>query len=283
MNAAGTATGGYGRLIVNVLITLVAVVSIYWLYQYLYAPADGQGVVLVIGKNQADKTINNSSGKPLNPIPATAFPAIFEGGQFSVEFWIYVNNWSVKNGQNKHIFSIGGQNFDTIRVYLAPFKSDLRVRVHTKDGSATATNGAMTENRFNDELPATDRKKTFSDNAMTFDSNLVNNEPICDIADLDLQRWLHVAVTVSNRTVDTYLDGKLARSCVLPSFYKVDQNYSANICDFGGFGGYVSNVTVYDYSLSPDIVYHNYMKGPGPAYNNITDFLKSFFIPDASV
>jgi len=286
MNATGTTTG-YGRLILNVLITLVAVVAVYWLYQYLYAPNDGQGVVILSGKNKADGTINNSSGKPLNPIPATAFPAIYEGGQFSVEFWIYVSNWSVKNGQNKHIFSLGGQSFDTIRVYLAPFKSDLRVRVHTKDGSAVSgslsAGGALSESRFNDELPATERVKTFSENAMTFDSNLVQNEPICDIADLDLQRWLHVAVTVSNRTVDTYLDGKLARSCVLPSFYKVDQNYTASICDFGGFGGYISNVTVYDYSLSPDIVYHNYMKGPGAAYNSFIDWLKSFFVPDANV
>ena len=272
MNAAATNTGLLGHL-KTVIVYLVVAVALYYLYQYFYSSSGGQGVVLLAGKNKADETLLRPDGKTaLNPITTSALPGIYEGGQFSVEFWIYISNWNVKLGKNKHIFSLGGQNFDTIRIYLAPFKSDLRVRVHTKE-----VGQVLTETSMINELPASNRQDTF--NNLNVDSQLTNPDQICDIADLDLQRWLHVVVTVSNRTVDTYLDGKLARSCVLPTFYKVDNNYMANILQYGGFGGYVSNVTVYDYSLSPDIVYHNYMSGPTVQAGSILDWLKSFFVP----
>lgn len=274
MNAAIGATTGILGVVKTVVIYLVVAVALYYLYQYFYgASTGGQGVVLLPGKNNAQGTLTQSDGKTsLNPISTSSLPGIYEGGQFSVEFWIYMSNWNVKLGKNKHIFSLGGQNFDTIRIYLAPFKSDLRVRVHTKE-----TGQVTSASRMSEDLPASNRQDTF--NNLNVDSQLSESEPICDIADLDLQRWLHVVVTVSNRTVDTYLDGKLARSCVLPTFYKVDNNYMANILQYGGFGGYISNVTVYDYSLSPDVVYRNYMSGPGGSSGSIIDWLKSFFVP----
>lgn len=273
MNASAGATTGVLSIVKNVVIFLVIAVALYYLYQYFYSGTSQQGVILLAGKNKADGELTKSDGKTaLNPITTASLPAIYEGGQFSVEFWLYLSNWNLKLGKNKHIFSLGGQNFDTIRIYLAPFKSDLRVRVHTKE-----TGQVITDSKMSEDLPASTRQATFND--LNVDSQLTESEPICDITDLDLQRWLHVVVTVSNRTVDTYLDGKLARSCVLPTFYKVDNNYMANILQYGGFGGYVSNLTVYDYSLSPDIVYRNYMAGPGAAARSILDWIKSFFVP----
>lgn len=287
MNVSRETTGvfSFAR---NLIIFLVFGLAIYYLYQYFYAVGSQQSYVLLAGKNKADSLLKKTDGKtPLNPITGTSLPGVYEGGQFSVEFWIYVSNWNIKLGKNKHIFSLGGQNFDTIRIYLAPFKSDLRVRVHTKEsnlqlGSGTGTamlSSSPVDKNMTEDLPASNRNSTFTD--LNVDSQLTASEPICDVADLDLQRWLHVVVTVSNRTVDTYIDGKLARSCVLPTFYKVDTNYMAYITEYGGFGGYISNVTLYDYSLSPDLVYHNYMAGPGAAAGTLWDWIKSFFVPSA--
>jgi hypothetical protein len=100
---------------------------------------------------------------------------------------------------------------------------------------------------------------------------------------LELQRWINITVAVNGRTVDVYFDGKLARSCVLPSFYKVDAGgYSANLLAYGGFGGEIATTTMYNTALNPEAVYRNYMAGPEPITNILT-WLQSFFTPSATL
>jgi hypothetical protein len=77
------------------------------------------------------------------------------------------------------------------------------------------------------------------------------------------------------------MDGKLARSCVLPSNYRVDGGgYSATLLGYGGFGGFIKNVNMYGGALAPDAVYTNYMVGPDQPVD-FWDYLKSFFDPDS--
>jgi hypothetical protein len=98
-----------------------------------------------------------------------------------------------------------------------------------------------------------------------------------------LQKWVFITISVDNATIDMYLDGKLARSCVLPKMYKVDGGgYSANLLSYGGFGGQLSTTTMYDVALNPEQVYRNYMAGPEPI-TNIWDWLSSFFSPGVSI
>jgi hypothetical protein len=101
----------------------------------------------------------------------------------------------------------------------------------------------------------------------------------CGLPAIDLQRWVNLVVSVNSKTVDVYLDGKLARSCVLPSFYRVDGGgYQATLLNYSGFGGYISTVNMYGSALGPDTVYSAYMAGPQPI-TNFLDYLKSFFQP----
>ena len=80
-----------------------------------------------------------------------------------------------------------------------------------------------------------------------------------------------------------YYDGKLARSCVVPSFYKVDAGgYSANLLAYGGFGGEISTTTMYDSALNPEQVYKQYMAGPQPI-TNIVSWFSSFFTPGIDI
>jgi hypothetical protein len=113
-------------------------------------------------------------------------------------------------------------------------------------------------------------------------SDLTASLPICDIASIDLQRWILVNVVLNNNTCDVYLDGKLARSCVLPSFYRVDvANRKSKICDHGGFGGFIGQVNAYNYALNPEQVWRLYMAGPGPQYT-LMSWLASLFSPTAT-
>jgi hypothetical protein len=87
---------------------------------------------------------------------------------------------------------------------------------------------------------------------------------------------VNITVAVNGKTVDVYVDGKLSRSCVLPNMFKVDNNYTAKLLEYGGFGGLLSTTTLYDTALNPDIVYKNYMAGPEPI-TSIGEWFKSFF------
>ena len=58
--------------------------------------------------------------------------------------------------------------------------------------------------------------------------------------------------------------------------------YSAYLLSYGGFGGQIANVSMYDAALNPEQVYKNYMAGPQPI-TNLVDWFTSFFAPGVSV
>jgi len=287
MNAASNKSSPIGRL-VPVLLVLAGLVGLYYLYQYLFGPKSTHAYTLISGTQSA----NIDPSKPIT-ITSDKLPIIYEGGEFTISTWIYVTNWSYRTGFNKSIVSVGGPNFDTIRVYLGGNKPKLSVRLQTKDMSgamnavpsgATAINvnlGATKSQVPVESLDKGTQNATFG--ILQTDSGLLDGSPLCDLPEIDLQRWVCITVSVNGRTVDVYMDGKLARSCVLPSFFKVDAGgYSANLLAYGGFGGQIATTTMYDSALNPEVVYKNYMAGPQPI-TNIGQWFSSFFAPGVSI
>ena len=88
--------------------------------------------------------------------------------------------------------------------------------------------------------------------------------PICDITDLDLQRWLCLAIIVNGRVIDVFMDGKLARSCVCPGIPTIETGVNSIVlCKAGvSFGGLVSTTRFYGYALTPARIYELYQEGP---------------------
>ena len=266
-NAGGAGLVG---MIVKLIVVVLAAAALYYLYRFLFGAADGGSALLIDGKQKADV----DSAKPIT-VAATAMPGIYEGGEFTVSTWIYLQNWSYRAGFNKHILSLGGNNFDTIRLYLGANKSALRVRLHTRNAAA------VTEESPAGNLARANFQPLFT--ALDTESELLSGTGSCDLPELDLQRWINVVVAVNGKTCDVYLDGKLTRSCVLPSFYKVDPaGYQATLLSNGGFGGYIARTQVFGSALSPDMVYKNYMNGPEPV-TGILDWVTSFFEPNRVV
>lgn len=287
-----------GRII-PVIIIVIGLIALYYLYQYLFGPK-GTNAYTLISKTQSALV------DPSKPIIITSdkLPNIYEGGEFTISTWIYVNNWSYRQGFNKSIISIGGPNFDTIRVYLGGTKPSLSVRLQTRDvsgvnnavptgasaSSSTAGSGAMNPNATplnssaqapSESLAKATQNATF--NILQTDSGLLDSSPLCDLPEIDLQRWVCITVAVNGKTVDVYYDGKLARSCVIPSLFKVDSGgYSAYLLAYGGFGGELSTTTMYDAALNPEQVYKNYMAGPQPI-TNFVSWLWSFFTPGVKI
>jgi hypothetical protein len=252
-----------GRMFIQGIIIILGLIGLYYLYQYLFGVATVTDTTILNKKQNADV----QSPKVINADDA---PGIYEGGEFSVSAWIYINNWAYRNGYPKHILSIGGSSFDTIRMYLGGQQPKLHVRLHTEAPGQSTVKGENLLAKGRDEL-----FKTMAPDAGTFDSTSV-----CDLPEIDLQRWIHITVAVNGRTVDVYMDGKLARSCVLPDYYKVDGGgYKITLLDNGGFGGFIQSVKIFSAAVAPDVVYKMYMAGLD-APTDFIEYLRSFFEPN---
>jgi hypothetical protein len=265
-----------GRLI-PVLIVLAGLIGLYYLYQYLFGAKTSNSYVLI-------SNTRNAQVDPSVPITVTSdgLPRLYEGGEFTISTWIYITNWSYRTGFNKSIINIGGPNFDSLRIYLGGQKPKLNIRLQTRErSSVTSSIPSKDGTGHTESLDKSTQNSVF--NIIQTDSGLLDTTSMCDLPEIDLQRWVNISVSVNGRTVDVYLDGKLSRSCVLPSFYKVDSGgYSANLLAYGGFGGQISTTTMWDSALNPETVYKNYMAGPEPI-TNIGQWLRSFFAPGISV
>ena len=263
---SSTGLGVFGQI----LFIIVGVIAIYYLYKYLFTAQSNESAVILSGIQTAKKD------KPVE-VGMSSMPHIYEGGEYTVSMWLYINDWNVRKNYNKHILSIGGPSFDTLRIYLGAIQNNLRVRVHTKDQSKNVPTGTKAEPHTDgDSLQKMD--KTF--NTLQTDSGLLDSNHICDIPQLDMQRWVNVTLVLSGKVADVYVDGKLSRSCVLPSFYKVDSGgYKTTLLAYGGFGGQVSNFTSYGRALGPDDIHKIYMDGPEPV-TGLLDYLKQFFEPE---
>lgn len=272
---------------VQVILVVLGIIGLYYLYRYLFASTQPSYSTLLSNSQSA----TTSPSSPIT-IPAANMTPLYEGGTFTLSTWIYLNNWNYRLGMNKHILSIGGNTFDTIRMYLSPFTTQLNVRLQTSETSAvppgstavltvpsantiipTSTAAPASPPSQSQSGPAATLPSTMSDNLLA--SNAVNlfstlqtntelttNMNICDLPYVDMQRWVNITVSVDGRTCDVYMDGKLARSCVLPSFYKVDVGYSASLLNYGGFGGYMGNTILNGKALNPADIYALYNAGP---------------------
>jgi hypothetical protein len=114
---------------------------------------------------------------------------------------------------------------------------------------------------------------------MASDDSLLTAPPVCDIPEIDLQRWTMVTVVLSGKKVDVYIDGKLTRSCSTPSYFKVDPTIGlkVNVADRGGFDGYIGNTIVGSYSMNPEEIYKTYLSGPNGVSLDPLSWIASIF------
>jgi hypothetical protein len=270
-----------GRLggVLGVVLLILAAVGLYYFYQFMFRSGD-----------MTKQTIIDS------PIPANkdtrparfSIPPIVEGGEYSVSFWTYISGWASRRGMLKHILEIRGRrNFSTLLVGLGGFNNSLVVRVSSQQptsggmpvsgqGSAGASSlepvlltPAYVDNLFGNIVP---------------DQGILSTQTLCDLPLVDMQRWVCISVVLNGRTVDVYMDGKLARSCVLPSFYRVDSAGSdMQLLRYGGYEGFLSGVNSYDYALNPEQVYRIYMSGPNAGGDGFMGWLRGLFDVQGSI
>jgi hypothetical protein len=240
------ASGGMTQTVTSVAVLILGGVFLYYIYKYFFDTETADSKTILTTAIPANPA---SSPKPYE------IPAVYEGGEYSITFWTYVTAFKDQVGKAKHILELApnsttGNPQSTLVVGLGPYNNKFMVRVNT--------NASGTE-----VLTKTNVDSIFQPTRVPSGQLLNDTMPVCDLPEVELQRWVCFGIVLNGRTVDVYMDGKLARSCVLPSFYKVDANgVSLKLLQYGGFDGFLSNVVVHNKALNPDQMYRIYMDGP---------------------
>lgn len=262
-------------------VALIAVLIgvLYVVYSYLYPGDDPTFTRFLAGEADARR-----------PVPVTGkVPAIYTGGDFTLSFWIYVDDWNYRASAAKFLFALGPaapapDTANVMTAVLTPLQNSLMIRAHTVGGASsaappapgstpTAAGPAAPDITVESSLQALLRQQT---SATMFQSTV---EAPCDVKDVPLQRWVCITIVVSGRVLDVYMDGKLSRSCVLDNVVRVPTSTAhplvLRLGESGGFGGRYSSVQMWNQQLTPDVIYGIYMMGPTQAQHNIfTDISK---------
>ena len=149
---------------------------------------------------------------------------------FAYSVWFYVDDWSYRYGEPK--------------IVLGRLDADLKP-------SPSIVLGAI-ENNVKIETTVYPSSKSNSGSTHT-----------CNVANVPIQKWVNLIVSLYGRTLDVYIDGKLVRTCVLPGVAKIANNAPVYVTPLGGFSGYTSNIHYYGDAVNPQQAYNIYKSGYG--------------------
>ena len=219
----------------NIIIGVVIVIVIYLLYLWFFG--DG-GRTYLSGMRNAEQE---------HTIAGHNLPA---GGSadYTYSIWLFIANWNYRIGEEKVVFErldrsgnpaptmALGKNLNNVEITLATYPSNGKSNSNGSGGG----NGQVSTHT-------------------------------CILENIPLQAWANVILTLNNRALDLYLDGKLVRTCVLPGVPKMSAGTnvvtspspSGGQKSGGGFEGYISNFQYLSRAVNPREAYAIYREGPG--------------------
>jgi hypothetical protein len=222
----------------NIVIIIIIIIFIYMFLRYVF---NDPYTIQNLQNGQTATTINASSlATNGSNVPSS---------NFAYSIWFYINDFNYRYGEPKVIYgrmgalsTEGNGSIDGISgldpcpaVVLGAIENNLQVSVGCYPGI--------------NQQPTTPGGKT-----------VVHT---CSVANVPIQKWVNLVVSVYGRTMDLYIDGKLVRTCLLPGVANINNNANIYVTPAGGFNGWTSKFQYYPNSLNPQEVYNIYVKGYG--------------------
>lgn len=155
-----------------------------------------------------------------------------DGGDYGYQFWMYVTDWNYKFGKDKNIMmrtDASNAGIMNPSISLHPTDNVMKVSVSI--------------------FPSSDGSSKLAP-APAGHSGSADDVYVCDVPNIPLNTWVAVAVTLSTRNLDIYLNGLLVKSCVLSGVPKPVTG-SAILNADGGFSGYMCSFYHYPKLLKP--------------------------------
>jgi len=231
-SAAPKSSSGFGGILAGVIGAVFLLLLGFAFYNYIRTSQGKPAVTLFPTSgtgpdSSGDKVPAPIDGKTRTVISAGDAP-LSTGSDYGLQFWMYISDWDYHFGVEKPVLKrIASGNNATVNPFISLHPTDnslnVRVSVYPSDNTAGAANpGAST----------------------TGDSYT------CTVENVPLQSWFSVSVTVFQRNMDVYINGRLVKSVVLPGVPKPAVG-DIVLNDTGGFSGSICNVHSYGGMLGP--------------------------------
>lgn len=193
---------------------------------------------------------NIQSGKTSSTIDASSLATNGTGvpsSNFAYSIWFYINDWNYRYGEPKVIFGRMGAKSSSEQSSIKGISG--------LDPCPAVVLGAV-ENNISVSLgcyPGAEQEPT------TAGGNTIVHT--CELSNVPIQKWVNLVVSVYGRSLDLYIDGKLARTCLLPGVASINNNANVHVTPSGGFDGWTSKLQYYPTSINPQEVWNIYTQG----------------------
>ncbi len=220
-------------------------------------------------------------------------------GHFGISSWIFIDDWNYKYGSEKTILKKDTVNEELPYIGLDRYKNDLIIRMNVfevsndlypellkdivaiYDDDYQEPSGAV-YSCSGEEIVVTDINNNVSYTGYQCKpiDKLIGN---IKIENINLQKWVNIIVTINNRSVDIYMNGKLVKTHTFNNVIDTTKINEGNILvtPDGGFSGFVSKIQYFPYHVSPERAWDIYKSGYGDAvetalnkYNMSINFYK---------
>lgn len=268
----------------NVVMIIIAAFVAYLIYYYTV-----RGVLTGKDSTRAHmipvaKIINANDPAAAVVADTLALSPWSTGGEYTLTGWMYINEWNVNAGSYRHVFSLESGNKMLMYAVVDREAPTLIIRVCGQSDDVNITRTDLSKVGFSSML-------TTPGDQRLANTNVVGPVGVaqCDVGDIDLQRWIFVSLAIRGRVVDVYLDGKLARQCVLPSLPAATPGSlklrvgaaaaPAGTIVLPSFGGYISNIQTFSKALDPESIVDMYQAGPeSPTGGWLSGLLRVFTV-----
>jgi len=189
---------------------------------YLWSFVFGEGML----PGPHDTTTNTFVSATSAPLSAVST------GSYGMQWWMYVKDWNYGYGKEKAVVVRSDPMVSMIqnpKVVLHPTDNTLKIYISVFPA---------------DNSSATNEPSAYGDSSSNGDVF------ICEVPNIPLQSWFSVSLTVFDRNLDVYIDGKLVKSCFISGVPKPATG-NIQISPNGGYSGLLCNFKYSDSSLSP--------------------------------
>jgi hypothetical protein len=194
---------------------------------WIFSPS---GKVVLINGLQNGAISTTISQDPNNKSSITILRSENEkdGIEFTWSVWLYLNGFqdgdSAGSQNHHHVFSKGN---------IAP---------STSSGSFP---GTSTPNN----APGLYINPNYDGFRVIMNSFNDPYEEVIEVTDLPMTKWINIVIRVQSKNCDVYVNGRLVKRRIMTEVVK--QNYDdVHVSLYGGFSGYLSNLTYFNRSIS---------------------------------